>query len=169
MMKISMSTIILITTLCCVLPYLWFVIIARNGTNKLKKQINNAVKKENLLFRTKEQWSNHFIGVDDVQNTLLFLSANSLKTPYLKISLQDVKSCQIIKKSRNYKKEMKTETELQSLDLEISFYSNKEPFMLNFYDMNDEFAENFEMKRIEKWQALIQQKILSLQVNRRAA
>ena len=154
-----MSAIIIITTL----------IIARNNSNKIKKQINNAVKKENLLFSIKEQWSNHFIGIDDVQNTLLFLSENSLKSPYLKINLQGIKSCQIIKKSRDYKKEKKTETELQSLDLEISFYTEKEPLTLNFYDMSDEFAENFEMKRIEKWQALIQQKIFSLQINRKAA
>lgn len=164
-----MSAIIIITTLCCVLPYLWFVIIERNSANNLKKQIKKAVNKENLLINTKEQWGNHFIGIDDTQNTLLFLIANSLKAPLLKINLQDVKSCQIIKKSRNYKKDKKTETELQSLDLEISFYTEKEPLMLNFYDMNYEFVENFEMKRIEKWHSLIQQKIMNLQLNRRAA
>ncbi len=163
-----MSVIIILTTLFCVLPYLWFVFIARTNTKKIKKQIKDAIKSENVSFSKKEQWNNNFIGIDESKNLLMFLKMNSQETPFLRIDLNELKSCQINRKSRDFKKEKKMETELQSLDLELTFFTEKEAIILNFYNMKDEFSEDFEMKRIEKWQVLIQQKINTFS-NKRAA
>ncbi|MCZ4318763.1 hypothetical protein O4H26_07160 [Aequorivita viscosa] len=167
-MKISMSVVIILTTLCCVIPYIWFVFIGKNDTQKLKKLIKNAVKKENVLFSIKEQWNNNLIGIEETKNCLLFIKMISPETPFLRIDISELQSCRINIKSRDYKKEKKWETELQALDLELTFFSEKEAIILNFYDMNDDFTEYFEMKRIEKWQALIQQKINSYSVKKSA-
>jgi len=167
-MKISMSVVIILTTLFCVLPYIWFVFITKNNNNKYKKLIKDALKKENVSFSTKEQWNNNLIGIDESNYLLLFLKINSQETPFVRIDLSELKSCRINIKSRDYKKDNKRETELQALGLEFTFFSEKEPIYLNFYDMDDDFAEHFEMKRIEKWQALIQHEINSYSLKKTA-
>ncbi|MBK5214763.1 MAG: hypothetical protein JJE55_14010 [Flavobacteriaceae bacterium] len=167
-MKISMSVVIILTTLCCVLPYIWFVFIAKNEAQKIKKLVKDAIKKENVSFNTKEQWHNNLIGIDETKNLLLFVKMNSQETPFVRIDFSELKSCRINIKSRDFKKEKKWETELQALDLELTFFSEKEAIILNFYDMNDDFTEYYEMKRIEKWQALIQQKINTYSIKKSA-
>lgn len=163
-MKISMSLVIIITTLFCVLPYIWFVFIAKNDAQKLKKIIADALKKENVSLSANEQWNKNLIGIDERKNLLLYTKMNSHETPFLRIDLSELQSCRINIKSRDYKKDEKRETELQALDLELTFFTEKDPIYLNFYDVNDDFAEFFEMKRIEKWQTLIQQKINSYSI-----
>lgn len=167
-MKISMSLIIILTTIFCVLPYIWFVFIAKTKSNKIKNLINNALQREDVQFNTTEKWNNNFIGIEEAKNLLLFLKMNSQEIPFVRIGLDELKSCQIKIKSREYIKEKKRETELQSLDLELTYYTEKEPVILNFYDMNDEFTEDFEMKRIEKWQGLIQHQINSYAIKKSA-
>jgi hypothetical protein len=151
-----------------VLPYIWFVFIAKNDTQKLKKLIKVAVKKENVSFSIKEQWNNNLIGIDETKNLLLFIKVNSPETPFLRIDISELQSCRINIKSRDYKKEKKRETELQALDLQLTFFSEKEAISLNFYDVNDDFTEYFEMQRIEKWQALIQHQINSYSIKKTA-
>lgn len=168
-MKISMTVMIILTTLFCVLPFLWFMIIGKNNTKKKEHLFIDAIKGENLKFNIKEQWNNNFIGLDESQNVLMFIKLINQEASYLKIDLKQLKSCQINRKTREVKKEKKMESELQSLDLELAFVLKSDPITLNFYDINDEFSEDFELKRAEKWQTLIQQGILNSNSNKKAA
>jgi hypothetical protein len=168
-MKISMSVMIILTTLFCVLPFAWFMFIGKNNSRKKEKLFKDAIKDENLSFNTKEQWNNNFIGIDESKNILMFIKLIKQEASILKIDLNEIKSCQINKKTRDFKRENKMETELQSLDLELAFLTKSEIVTLNFYDINDEFSEEFEMKRAEKWQTLIQQSKLKISSNKRAA
>ena len=168
-MKISMSVMIILTTLFCVLPFAWFMLIGKNNARKKEKLFKDAVKNENLSFNTKEQWNNNFIGIDESKNILIFIKLINQETSVLKIDLKRLKSCQINRKTRDFKKENKMETELQSLGLELSFLMKSEINTLNLYDINDRFSEDLEMKRAEKWQTLIQQSKLGVGENKRAA
>jgi hypothetical protein len=47
--------------------------------------------------------------------------------------------------------------ELQSLDLELLFFKERQKLMLNLYDVNSEFYTRLEIERAEKMQKLIQQ------------
>ena len=164
-MKVSISVMIIFTTLLCVLPFVWFMLMGKNTTRKNGKLFKNVIKEENASFNVKEQWNNNFIGIDESKNVLMFIKLNNQETPFLRIDLNDIKSCQINKKTRDLKKDKKMESELQSVDLEFTYLTKKEMIVLNFYDINDEFSEDLEMKRAEKWQALIketqQKKILN--------
>lgn len=156
-MKISMSTTIIVTLLFCILPYLWFIFLGKTNTKKTAKLFKDAIKKENLSFSVKEQWHSNLIGIDKSGSFLLFLKLNSPAEDFLKIDLSEVQSCQINVKSREFIKEKKRETVLQSLDLELTFLTERDPILLNFYDNNIDFQENFELKRAEKWKVLIEQ------------
>ena len=87
---------------------------------------------------------------------IFLLKLINQETSYLKIDLNQLKSCQINRKTRDYKKEKKMETELQSLDLELIL--KNETVTLHFYNTNDQFSEDMEMKRAEKWKTLIEQR-----------
>ena len=155
-MKVSMSVMIIFTTLFCVLPFAWFMLIGKNNTRKKEKLFKNAVKNENLSLTNNEQWNNNFIGIDEAKNMLVFIKLINQEISVLKIDLKRLKSCQIDRETRDFKKDKKVETELQSLDLDLSFHLQSDSTRLNFYNINEQFSEDLEMKRAEKWQTLIQ-------------
>ena len=150
-----MSAILIFTTLFVVLPYLWFILIGKINSNKNDKLFKDVIKREKMSFNTKEQWNNNFIGIDESKNILMFIKLINQETSFSKIDLNKLKSCQINRKTMDLKKEKKTESKLQSLDLELIMKSDT--ITLHFYDTNDQFSEDMEMKRAEKWQTLIEQ------------
>jgi site-specific DNA-adenine methylase len=168
-MKISLTVVIIFTTLSVVLPYLWFILAGKNDNKKNEKLFKDVIKGENVSFNTIEQWNNNLIGIDESKNILMFIKLINQEASSLKIDLNQLKSCQINRKTRDYKKEKKMETELQSLDLELTFLFKSEIITLHFYNTNDEFSEDFELKRAEKWQTLIQQSILKSYSDKKAA
>jgi hypothetical protein len=152
-----------------VLPYLWFILIGKNNRNKNEKLLKDYIKAEDVSFNIKEQWNNNFIGIDESKNILMFIKLINQETSSLKIDLTQLKSCQINIKTKDFKKEKKIETELQSLDLELAFLFKSEIITLHFYSTNDEFSEDFELKRVEKWQTLIEQSRLKSILHKKVA
>lgn len=168
-MKISMSVIIIFTTLFCILPFAWFMLLGKYNTKKIENKFKDAIKRVNLNFNIKEQWNNKLIGIDTSKNMLIFMKLIDQEVSVIQIDLNQIKSCHINKQTKEVKKEKKTETELQSLDLELSFLLKSEITTLNLYDINDQLSEYFEMNRAEKWQRLIEQSKLKVSLNKRAA
>lgn len=168
-MKISMPVMIILTALFCVLPFISFMLIGKNNTKKKEKLFKAAIIGENLSFNIKEQWNNNFIGLDESQNILLFIKLIHNEATLFKISLTQLKSCQINRKTREFKKEKKMESELQSLDLELKIESNGDPITLNFYNIVEGYSEDFELKRAEKWQTLIEQSQLKSKSYKKAS
>lgn len=164
-----MSVIHILTILFCVVPLIWIVLIGKNNNNKINKRFKNAIKRENLSFSLKEQWSNNFIGLETSKNTLVFVKLDSEESAILKINLAEVKSCEIKIKSREYIKDKQKETVLELLDLELTFYNEGASIVLNLYDSNGDFSENYEVDRAERWQNLIEQIILNKSFHKRAA
>ena len=65
----------------------------------------------------------------------------------------DIKQCHIIK---SYNKGTDKVVRLKSLDLEfISKTSGNFNILLNFFNIDDDLSEDFEVQRIEKWHQLI--------------
>jgi hypothetical protein len=61
------------------------------------------------------------------------------------------------------------QTDLQSLSLEFLFLKEKKIITLNFYDINDDFSQDSEIERAEKWQTLIEHNKPKITSNRSAA
>lgn len=154
-MKISTTLVTLVITLLGVLPFFWFMYIGKNATLKHKKMLAGIIESENLTLNQKEQWNNNLIGIDETKKVLLFLKLATSENQITKIDLHDIKSCRINKITRDFKKDKKIESELQMLNLDLTFASRKPDVTLNFYDIKDNFSEEFEMKRVEKWETLI--------------
>ncbi len=168
-MKISITVVIILTTFLCVLPFLWFMLIGKNATRKKEKIFRDLIKKENLSLSQEEQWNNNFLGIDETKKVLTFITLNSLQTNILNIDLKDVKSCQINKVTRDFKRDKKVESELQTLHLELTYNSSKPKEVLTLYNIEDQLSEDFEIKRAEKWQQIINQNLVKSKTNTLAA
>ena len=168
-MKRSMSIIALLTLLFCLVPYMWFILSEKSTNKNMKKTFKDMIKSAKVSLIIQEQWSYKFIGIDKSNNFLVFLNFHSDETSFLNIDLREVDSCQIIKQTRDFMKEKKMEIELQSLHLELTFLTDRDPVSLIFYDSKVEFHEYYELKRAEKWQTLIEKRMLELRLDKIAA
>lgn len=158
-MKLSEHLITLLIILLCVLPFAWFMLIGKNRASKNKKAIRDLIKNDHLKMDNEEFWNQNFIGIDTVQNKLVFVTLKNEGSLIININLNDVKSCQINKISNDIKRDNKMESELQKMTLEVTFISKKPNESLVFYDLDDNLSEDFEMRRAEKWQQLIASQI----------
>lgn len=142
-------------TLIVVIPFAWFVWAERSGMSKKKKAFEDVAKANNINFSLKEIWNNTCLGFDQSENTLLYIKINKAETKIQKIELEDVRKCAINKISKEYKNADKHYSELSRLDLEFSFVSNRNPVVLTMYNAEDNFSQNQEVVRAEKWLSLI--------------
>ena len=69
------------------------------------------------------------------------------------LELSEIKSCEVIS---DYKKDIDKVTPLKYLGLKIWFYTpNKEAVVINFFDTDEAFTEDYEARRIENWKDII--------------
>lgn len=164
-----MLVMIILTTVFSIFPFAWFILLGKYNTKKIENKFKEAIERENLNFSTIEQWNYTLIGIDASKNILMFMKLIDQEISIIKIDLNHIKGCHINKQTREVKKDKKMETELQSLDLELSFLMKSEITTLNLYDINEQLSEYFEVKRAEKWQTSIEQSKLKVNLNKRAA
>jgi hypothetical protein len=142
------------------------MLIGKTKTSKKGNLFKQLVKQESLTLTSTEQWNNNFIGVDETNKIVIFIKLLESENQINKVNLNDLVSSRINKVTRDFKKDKKMESELQSIDLELGFRSKKPNLNLRFYDIEDNFSEDFEMKRAEKWQQLILKN--SIQTNQKS-
>ena len=155
-MNTSMILVSTLLVLCTVIP---FVILNKSGKGDLKI-MSNEVKKlmvqSQLKFDLKESWGNSFIGLDSNNRRLIFSKVFDGVVALENIDLEEVSNAKIIKKTQVVKSNNRKETVLEKLDLEIGFIDHeKEVKMLNFYDINSIYMEDYELVRAEKWNTAV--------------
>lgn len=155
-MKLSENVMTGLMIVLGILPFIWFTYLGKKASGKSKNKIKELLKKEDLNFGEKEFWNHNFIGIDEVKHQLLFVKLTPTENHITRLDLHDVKSCLIQKTTRDFKIDKRSESELQMLNLDFTFVSNKPKESLNFYDITEGLSEDFEMKRAEKWQQEIQ-------------
>jgi hypothetical protein len=136
---------------------------------KKEKQFTNIIKDLNLSFDITEQWNNNFIGYCQIKNVLIFIKLNNQEFSLFTVEINQLKSCQINATTQTLVKDNKSVSSLDTVDLEVIMQGNQAPLILNFYDSNEEFTEDLELKRAQKWEALIKQNTLKPIVPPKAA
>ncbi|WP_308991593.1 hypothetical protein QLS71_006135 [Mariniflexile litorale] len=157
-MKISLIFISTLLVLSVFLPFFLFIYNGTKNTVSIKKQANALVKNNGLLYSLKEVWRKNFIGISTKNNTLTYIKFNSDKSHVINdVNLNEVKQCNILK---NYNNGSNKSLFLKSLDLEFVYKSSAKPnLILNFFNIDDDLSEDFELQRIEKWHTLIKSAI----------
>ena len=167
-MKFSIPFVVALVTVSIFLPYLWFIFIEKKEAIKRKNYFKDILKNQNLKLTQEETWNNNFIGLDELQKKIIFMKLETGSIPVI-IDLNDIKVCHIIKTEKEYKKDKKPLKTLEKVDLELIYFSKNPYLILNFFDTNEEFSENLEMARAEKWHLLITNNILKKDNYKRAA
>ncbi|CAH8282699.1 hypothetical protein EV196_101551 [Mariniflexile fucanivorans] len=159
-MKISLIFISTILVLSVVLPFLLFVYNGAKNTVSVKKQAEAIIKGNGLVYSLKEVWRKNFIGISTDNKAITHIKFNSDKSKTINdINLIEVKACNIIKSYQNGANKSQS---LKSLALEFIYKTSGKPnTIVSFFDVDDDLTEDFELQRIEKWQALIKNAIIA--------
>lgn len=145
----------LFVTLIVVVPFAWFVLAERSAKSEKKKAFEAIANAQNMKFTLKEIWNNSCIGYDEDKNSLLYINLNKPEAEFQKIMLDEVRRCVINKTSKDYKNGDKHYSEISRLDLEFTFVSNTNPVVITLYNTEDDFSQNQELARAEKWLGII--------------
>lgn len=154
-MDISLNMVMLFVVLIVIVPFGWFILAEKSAISKKKKSFQNMAEKQNLKLSVVEYWNNHCLGYDDQENVLLHNNLNTPDNEFEKIELDDVRKCTINKINKDYKTGDRHYSEMVRLDLEFVFVSNRPPVVITLYNNDDNFTQNQELARAEKWLALV--------------
>ncbi|WP_157757652.1 hypothetical protein [Pseudalgibacter alginicilyticus] len=166
-MKISLIIVSTLLILSVFVPILLFILNGTKNTSNIKKQINTLIKDNGITYDIKEIWRKNFIAIDNNHKIISSIQFNE-NEPFISIiNLADVKQCHVIKDSNIIKGKP---VSLKKLDLEFIFKSSTKPnAIINFFNIDNDLTEDFELQRIEKWQALINKAITEPQIARMAS
>jgi hypothetical protein len=152
-MKISLIIISTLLVLSVFLPFLLFVLNGTKNTSNTKKKINSLIKDNGIIYGLKDIWRKKFIGISTDNKIVTFIHFNLNDPIITTINLTDVNQCLIIK---NHGKDRDKVIRLKNLSLEFIFKSlAKSNLIVNFFNIDDDLSEDFELQRIEKWQKTI--------------
>jgi len=162
-MSTTIIIIYVILAACLVLPIYLFNKNSKNNTSKAHKAHLLEIKNHNLELKDQEEWHNLIIGIDTNQNKLLYSKTTMNTNDTTVISLSEIKHCKIVKSVRPINRKGKKENILEKLALEFVYSKNNLPnILLEFYDVNGDFREDFEMKRAEKWAGKVNTQLAAL-------
>ncbi|WP_452226228.1 hypothetical protein [Lacinutrix cladophorae] len=156
----STSTIIgVIITLIILLPIIG---IQRSQTSKKKKSkkrfIDEAIK-NNLNIIEPDFWGTYYaIAIDESKNKLIYSKIINEVYNTKILDLNTINSCEIIRTNRTFKNNKVFKTETDKIDLVISFTTNKDIEILEFYNVDVNLEMTNEITLLEKWETKIKSK-----------
>jgi hypothetical protein len=142
------------------IPYLLFITAGKSENDKMKTKIKDVIANNNLNISTYDKWGLRYLGIDTVQRKLVFLKnsfaidGNPSEELVQLIDIDAIKSCNILELRKPIKIGDRKEVILEKLDLEI-LLKNDEKLILSFYHMDEEQMEDWELRRVEKWKAIL--------------
>jgi hypothetical protein len=168
-----MNTSLLIISIILVSSvFLPFFLIDRSGKSAAghrKKQFKLAIAKNHLALSEQEIWGNSFIGIDQQQKKLLFMKVGNENQLEKLIDLNNIRDCKIITEYKKSTVKNHKEMLLLKLDLEVRDLKGTAVDVLNFFDIDGPYKEDYEMNRAEKWKGLINAHVVKLQSPVKAA
>ncbi len=169
-MELELVIISVVLVASVFLPFFIIDFSGKSGIAQMKKLFKLELLKNNLKLTEQENWGNTFIGVDREQKKMLFMKFSEVDPSIHLIDLGKIQACEIDSKIGSVKTKVKKENILQQLNLKISPIDNRNPeVILNFYDWEGIYGEDFEMARAEKWKTIIKSLMTTIVTGKRAA
>lgn len=136
-------------------PYLIFIIIGQKEARKLSSKFKEEAGRHNLKISERENWNQNILGLDVSKQKLLFVQRRNDEFLVELIDLSPVKLSRLAVDSKEAMVNEKKENVLQRIDLELINYNMQVKHMICLYDSELNFSQDFEMRRAEKWNKLI--------------
>jgi hypothetical protein len=152
-MKISLIIISTLLTFSVFFPLFLFIYNGFKNTSNIKHRIESLIKNNGIIYTTKETWHHNFIGISNDNTKLTYVHFNTDEPKISTIDLTEIKECHILKSQVKEKEKI---IRLKNLDLEFIYKaSNKPNVIINFFNLDEDLSEDYELKRVEKWQQII--------------
>ncbi|MFI8603150.1 hypothetical protein ACIGCP_01730 [Cellulophaga baltica] len=155
-MDTSFITICLVLVGIIFIPFFLFNMSGKSDSKKVKEAAKALSTKNKLTISQSELWGNSYIGIDEKEQKIVFLKFSENEIYERVVAISSIKDCMILEQRKFFKVKNKKDSHLEKLDLKLTLKSGQS-FELNFYDETLNYSEDFEVKRIEKWKALINQ------------
>ncbi|MFT4832475.1 MAG: hypothetical protein ACI815_002130 [Psychroserpens sp.] len=169
-MDLELVIISLILVASVFVPFFIIDLSGKSGVKQMRKLFKLELIRNNMKLTEQENWGNTFIGIDKEQEKMLFIKFLEVGPTIHLIDLSKMQACEIDSKVDTFKTKFKKETILQKLNLKIASMDSKNPeAILNFYDADGIYAEDFEMARAEKWKTIVKGFINTMSSGNRAA
>lgn len=157
-MKLSVIIIDLILILSISLPYYLFIRAGRNGKKTRNKTINHINRNKGILPNIQEQWGNYYIGIDSLENSLIYIQFSNQEAVEKLILLDKVRDCSLIQEFKRIKKGKGKEDVLNYLAIELRYHHPAtQATRVDFYDAAAMTGEDYEMQRAGKWLGVIKE------------
>ncbi|MEH6408622.1 MAG: hypothetical protein V7767_15200 [Leeuwenhoekiella sp.] len=156
--KIRMNTsyilicLVVVASIC--IPYLLFTMGGKRDVKNINTTIKNEISQNNLTISASEKWRNTYLGIDKMQRKALFLKISKIENTVQLLDLNEIRGFEIVEKRRELKIKDRKDMLLEQLDLKVNFL-NSEIILLRFYDEIQDQYEDYELRRIDKWKAML--------------
>ncbi len=150
------------------IPFFLFNALGKTAVKKMNGKVKQFITEKSLTISESEYWGNSYIGLDINQGKILFVKLLPPDFACELLDLSAINDCQLNEIRKILKIRNKKELLLEKLDLEIML-KNGETIVLNFYDNNDNRAEDYEYARAEKWKTLLIRHTSNSLIRKRAA
>ncbi len=152
------STIIIgaILLAICILP---FVLISRNRKKKERELLNslsNLANEHHCKISQFEVCGDQMIGIDEDTKSIFFIKQTDKEKVAKYVSLHTVQRCELVKTTAN----TAGDTIIDRLELKfVPIDSHQPQYIIEFYNSSERFQLSGELQMIEKWFAIILDRI----------
>lgn len=150
-------------------PFLLINSLGKSDTRKLRSYFKKIALKHNLTPTAKEGWGNSFIGIDNSQKKMIFLKMQETEVQEEIVNIYLAKGCEVRETKDVIRTNHTREAILTRVDLIISFGHGRESLVLNFYDRESGYQEDYEHARAERWKKIITEALALKTIPKRAA
>lgn len=153
-MKLDIIIVDLLVVALVLVPCAIFIWAGLKDAQGLKRKFLEEVKKYNLHPDQIGTWNLNMAGLDTVSRSFLLVQDYAGKFEISYINLQKVGKSSIVKSYKTIKIREEKEEVLQRIDLELLLHSG-EIQLVNLYDSNKTYQQDYEVKNAENWNLLI--------------
>ncbi|MFD2516640.1 hypothetical protein [Salinimicrobium flavum] len=132
------------------IPYVLFIFIGSREVRKLKNKFKEEALHHQLIIDEKDSWNSNIIGVDTKKAIILLVQNRKTEVHAEFIKLKEVKNCEILREVQTLKIDKRTEEILQRIDLRLTC-RNDSIRIVNLYNCEENYAQEYELKHAEKW------------------
>ncbi len=138
------------------LPFFYIAYLGKRQSKQRNKIFYREARKLGLHLDEQEQWGNTFLGLDRKRSKLIYMRDFPGELIRNVISLESISSCNVTIQQARQKTKGKVDFRLLKVDLELIHAAQPEKrTLLNFFDQEAVYAQDFETERAERWKERI--------------
>lgn len=164
MLIVNIAVLSLVIVPCAIILY-----IGHKQYNKVGKRFQQETKLHGLHIDEYDRWNQNAMGMDYKQQKILLVSNRNGQMYVGVIPLNNIKESVLTPCTHSVKTANKVTTVLDKIFLELTPFDGTDKIIINLFDSEYTFEQDYEMKHAEEWNKLINNAVVKPQVKQKAA